>query len=162
MAPKGKKTRKPTRKSVRKAADVAYGKYIKLRRGANPRCFVCGSPDNLQCGHLFTRERLSTRWHPWNAEIQCAGCNIKHEHDPYMFFQKYTKKYGRLRIDELYRIHHTPIKLSNDDILEIAAHYNELVKKLEGKWLVLPFKEELPSQLYRIQSSTTGDFPNQT
>ena len=76
------KTKKKTsdRKRLVKKLDKVFSQYIRFR---DQRCVTCGSRENLQCGHLFSRTAYSTRWHPRNAFCQCSSCNLRHEHDPY-------------------------------------------------------------------------------
>jgi hypothetical protein len=63
--------------ALKKKLDIVFSKYIRLRDKGNP-CITCGKPwnDNFQCGHLFSRRHLATRWHEMNANAQCPGCNM--------------------------------------------------------------------------------------
>lgn len=65
---------------------------------------------SIQCGHLFSRVSLATRWdvhEGGNCFPNCAGCNIKHEYDPYPMNNWYIQKFGKDAWDKLYARWHT-------------------------------------------------------
>lgn len=63
--------------ALKKKLDVLFSKYVRLRDYLKP-CVTCGKPwePNFQCGHVFSRRHLSTRWDDQNANAQCPGCNM--------------------------------------------------------------------------------------
>lgn len=112
----GKKPRKPSRKSLRAKLDKLVSEIVRLRDG---KCVLCGSTFHLQCGHLFTRTNLSTRWDLGNCFAQCAGCNIRHEHDPWPFYKWYIGRYGQEAFDKLYEKHKTITPLKDYQLIEL-------------------------------------------
>ena len=120
-----RKQKTPRQKAVA-LADKHFSEYIRRR---DRRCVCCGSTNNLQCGHLFSRKNYSTRWEPLNAYCQCSGCNLRHEYDPYTLTSYFIDLYGKEAYDDLHLKHVTPKKYTTAEILQIAESY----KRLEGE-----------------------------
>ena len=72
-------------------ADKWMSQYIRLR---DKRCYICGSRENLQCGHLITRSKYSTRWDESNCRAQCRSCNLRHEYQPEIFTSLWIQENG--------------------------------------------------------------------
>ncbi len=109
-----------SRKSLVRLADKYFSLYIRKR---DKFCVTCGSKDNLQCGHLFSRVSYTTRWDEDNAYCQCAGCNMRHEYD-FEPLRRYAElKLGKEKYSELYNKFKTVGKVSNGDLEMIIEHY---------------------------------------
>lgn len=116
--PKPKKRKKCTpRQIAMKKADDAFSLYIRAR---DKMCVCCGSQENLQCGHLFTRGYHPIRWDEENAFCQCRGCNYSHEFDPYPLTAYYLMVYGERKYHELHKKGRTVRKFTIDDLDHIA------------------------------------------
>ena len=94
---------------------------------------VCGSPNHLQNGHLFSRVSYSTRWdisEDGNCHTQCRGCNLRHEIDFYPYSNWYVEKFGQEKMDKLHFKYREVIKFSTphlEDLYgELQAHYNNM------------------------------------
>lgn len=122
--PVKKKAYSAERKALVKEADRVFSLYIRKRDG---HCVCCGTTENLQCGHLFTRGTYSTRWDEDNAFAQCGGCNLKHEHDTYPLTNYFLNRFGKAAYDELYKKHKTPAKFTNADLRDLIKKYKELL-----------------------------------
>lgn len=114
--------KKSERKRLVERLDKAFGDYIKARDG---KCVVCGSTENLQCGHLFSRVAYSTRWNPANAYCQCRSCNLVHEHDFYRLYRYAVQVHGADEMDRLHSLYMTPVKLSNNDLELLISEFGE-------------------------------------
>jgi hypothetical protein len=123
--------KKQTRKSIVKKLDKIFSEYIRLRD--NNTCFICGKqdPSIMTNGHLFSRIAYSTRWSEINCHCQCHGCNFLHESDFEPYRKKFVDKYGQEKYDNLYRLHKTPVKYSNNELLVLIEYYKQDLKKLE-------------------------------
>jgi hypothetical protein len=108
------------RKALIAELDRLFSLYIRWRDG---RCVQCGATENLTCGHLFSRAHYRTRWDEKNAAAQCAGHNLRHEHDFYPFEQYFVNKYGREAVDSLHRLWITPIRLSRADLEDLVTYW---------------------------------------
>lgn len=129
-SPKGKKvkrTKLPTVKSLEKKLDKVHSEYIRLR---DPACVTCGSVDQANNGHLFTRRAKSTRWDDLNCARQCWPCNFRHEFDPYPYTVWFLDKYGREAYDRLHFRHRTIRKFTRADIEGLIDEYTAKVKEL--------------------------------
>lgn len=103
--------------------DKLISQYVRMR---DKRCVVCGSTQNLQCGHLITRRSQSVRFDLRNCNAQCRGCNLLHEYRPERYTQWFINHYG-------------------------TEVYNELVhKSKEIKKLTIPELQELKSTLIKM------------
>ena len=122
-------SKKRPRKSLVKAADKAFSRYIVAR---DKRCVTCEHPKgSLQCGHLFSRVAYSTRWNVMNAACQCAGCNINHEGDALPLTDYMVATWGRDKIDELHALYHQPVKFKDYQLEEVARYFNLKADELE-------------------------------
>lgn len=120
----------PPKRSPRKNAvtklDRVFSLYIRAR---DKHCVVCGTEQNLTCGHVFSRVAYSTRWDEQNAYGQCAGCNMRHEHDPYPFLEWTREKLGTSGYDALHLRYSQPVKFTTPELLELVDYFTE---KLAG------------------------------
>lgn len=116
-----------SRKALVKHLDRAVSDYV-IRR--DRECVLCGTFLNLTCGHVFSRTSYSTRWDERNVACQCRGCNLRHEHDPYPFFDWYQKKHGKAAFDRLHRDYSTVKKYSNADLAHLLDAWRERTRTL--------------------------------
>lgn len=117
-----KKPKKPARKSLVKELDRVFSLFIRAR---DKRCVTCGTSENLTCGHLFSRVAYSTRWNEDNCACQCAGCNLRHEHDPYVFHRWFIRKYNQEYWDLLHAKYNTPRKFTDAELQAMIQKYKE-------------------------------------
>ena len=123
---------KSDRKKAVAYADKWFSLFIRARDG---RCVTCGSSESLQCGHLFTRAAYSTRWDERNAFCQCAGCNLRHEHDSSPLTAYYLSRFGEDAYHELHRKHKQTVKLSTAEIRAIGDSFKERANEMNGDFL---------------------------
>lgn len=122
------KQRTPRQKAVTHA-DKWFSKYIRARDGAS---VLSGIEEGLNCGHVFTRSRHSTRWDEGNAFAQTGGENMTHEHDPYFFLDWFIGMFGKDILDLLYQKHHTQRKFTTEQIRAIGDYYKAKYEAIEG------------------------------
>lgn len=116
------------RKKLVNKLDKVFSQYIRMRDGV---CVVCGTKDNLQCGHLYSRIAYSTRWDEDNAFAQCRNCNMRHEYD-FEPLRKYAEmKHGKKKLKKIYIKYKTPVKLSNNDLQDLIKYYQNKLKEVE-------------------------------
>jgi hypothetical protein len=60
-----------------------------------------------------------------NAFGQCAGCNMRHEHDPAKFHIWFIKKYGAEKFESLHRQYNKPTKIGNQELIMSAIFYKQ-------------------------------------
>jgi len=118
------------RKKLIKKLDKVFSKFIRAR---DKHCVVCGTTQNLQCGHLFSRVAYSTRWDELNCHGQCASHNLLHEHDAYPFTDWFLRKFGKDQYDILHNryAHHAIIK--NWELILRITEFQEKLDKLTQK-----------------------------
>jgi len=73
---KAKRKKKPSLKSLKTKADIAFSKFIRDRDAKNLKglCCTCGQPGN-QAGHFVKRSYMALRYDPLNVHLQCFRCN---------------------------------------------------------------------------------------
>jgi len=130
---KNKKDRKPSRQKLKSELTQIFNKYIRLK--GNNTCVECGSQNNTTAGHVFSCVNLSTKWDEMNVFVQCAGCNFRHEYDPYPYFNWYINKFGKDKFDQLYIKHKLTVKFSNSDLQTMINIYKQKINELELKLL---------------------------
>lgn len=96
MIPSSKKTRQ-RRRMIKELDDAARER---VRERDNWTCQRCGSQDNPQWSHIYTREYYSTRWDDDNAVIHCRDCHCwftnHHTRGIYWFSQKFPERWARI------------------------------------------------------------------
>jgi hypothetical protein len=116
----------PRKKAVKKA-DEWMSKYIRAR---DRHCVTSGATENLTNSHLITRSKYATRWDEMNCHCQSSGENMRHEYQPEIYTDWWIRKYGEEAYHALVLKSNTPVKLTTQDILDIAEYYKEKYKEL--------------------------------
>ena len=101
--------------------DNVFSKYIRLR---DKCCVLCGSADNIQCSHLYTKKaHKSVRWDERNAYAMCASCHMKHHHiDQYQYLE-WVKDYLGDEYDLFKLKVYSTCILDIDDLIDIELYY---------------------------------------
>ena len=73
-----KKPKKPSKSKLKRQADRLFSLIIRSRA----HCERCGTTNNLQCAHVFSRRYLGTRWNEENAYSLCAADHVFYTHRP--------------------------------------------------------------------------------
>jgi len=109
--PKSKTKKKPSpKKAVGKAkplpklikdAQQVFNKYIRTR-DAGMVCISCGSDKANQAGHwISVKQSSALRFHEWNVNLQCAGCNLYLHGNQVMYRVGLVKKIGERAVAKL-------------------------------------------------------------
>lgn len=125
--PKLKKPKKHSRKWLVRNLDQVFSRYIRAR---DQRCVLCGTKEDLTCGHVFSRVAYSTRWDEENSFAQCLNENLTHEYDPYPFLLWYQNKFGKKKLDEVHRRYKTIRKISNGELADMLEVYKSKLNNL--------------------------------
>lgn len=120
--------KKITRKGLVKKADATVSIYVRKRDG---KCVTCGSYDNPQCGHLFSRYWYGTRWDLLNCNTQCSKCNFLHEVDSLPYQNWFKQRYGSEVFEDLHRRARAIAKYTDQDLLKIISEVQEAIKDLD-------------------------------
>lgn len=110
------------RKKLIKKCDELVSLIVRKRDG---KCVVCGSTQNLTCGHLITRNCKIIRWELTNNNCQCRSCNFTHEFRPERYTSWWVNKYGLDAYNEL-------VRLSNQTKKWTVFELEDLKKNLES------------------------------
>jgi len=91
---------KPIPKLTRDAQQV-FNKYIRTR-DEGMVCISCGSDKANQAGHwVSVKQSSALRFHEWNVNLQCAGCNLYLHGNQVMYRVGLVKKIGEKAVCEL-------------------------------------------------------------
>lgn len=112
----------------RKKIIVELDKYFSLIVRKIGKCFICGSTENLTCGHLITRVNYSTRWDFENAECLCLKCNYKHEFHPEIFIELYIEKYGFEKYKNIIAKSKQIKKFQNFELIELLEKFKKYIR----------------------------------
>ncbi len=96
-----KATKKVAERELSKQKGKTWDACSKFVRARDQFCVCCGSPFNLQAGHVIKRGRGNTLFDLTNVNAQCNSCNIRHNHYPEFYINWYIAKYGQARYDQL-------------------------------------------------------------
>jgi hypothetical protein len=108
-------------------ADKWMSQYIRLR---DKHCYICGSRENLQNGHLITRAKYATRWAEINCKAQCSECNKLHEYQPERFTSLWISEHGESAYHELVRMSNKSLLLNTAQIRAIGEEYRKKYNNL--------------------------------
>jgi 5-methylcytosine-specific restriction endonuclease McrA len=128
-----KTAKKPTRSKLIKKLDVVFSQYVR-RSNADDRgfctCVTCGKKGHwktggIQAGHFISRKHYSVRWDLDNVKPQCVACNVYRAGEQY----KYSLYLGEKLSKKLYDKSLEITKFTSNEIEELIAHYQNLLKK---------------------------------
>jgi 5-methylcytosine-specific restriction endonuclease McrA len=115
------------RSELKKKIDREHARYIVNRDGG--RCVICRSPDQPECGHIFTRGAMSTRWDiepDGNCHCQCHACNAKHEEDPAAYEAWYVDRFGEEAFMALLKRHREVKRYSMFELYNLLGVFHML------------------------------------
>lgn len=127
-AERGRPLRKIGQLSVQvKKTDKACSLFIRKRDGC---CVQCGTPENLTCGHLITRNCKSVRFDLRNLFCQCKSCNMLHEFYPERFTAWWIGKFGQEAYEKLVADSKQIKKWTVEELQELEDGFNKLTEEL--------------------------------
>lgn len=109
--------------------DRVFSEYIRLR---DKYCITCGTPNDLQCSHYFTKKaHAAVRWNAHNAHAQCSACHTRHHNiDPGIYSEWMIDNMGREEYDLLRLKAYSTADYTYEDLCEIEIYYAGLVEAL--------------------------------
>lgn len=106
--------------------DTKFSLLVRERAGnVCERCGVSGDSKKLECSHIFTRSRRSTRWHPDNAQCLCFTCHMWWHQSPATSGIWIRELLGQGFIDIIEEKSHTIAKYSKPVLEDISKHLNQ-------------------------------------
>lgn len=119
--------------------DKVFSLYIRLRdsrafgyRGF--RCISCGEIkpfSKADCGHYYSRAKMSTRFDEDNCNSECSFCNRFKSDHLIGYRENLIKKIGQQRFDLLRLRSNQAKKWSAFELERLIEYYTALVKKME-------------------------------
>lgn len=116
------------RKGLEDRLDASLSRIVRLR---DKWCVICGSPYNLEAGHIFGRGRQSLRWDPFNVFAICHSCNQRDVRDHAPYRNWFIGKYGQEKFDELERRSYQTADWSIFELQELLKYFRQLERKYE-------------------------------
>jgi len=99
--------------TIRNKLDKICSEIVRARG----KCEKCGSRNNLQCCHIFSRTYNNTRWDLENLLSLCAGCHFWGHKNPIGFTELVRAKLGEEKYELLKEKHNQITKYTVDDLL---------------------------------------------
>ena len=109
--------------------DKWFSAYIRLRdtnEHGQGRCITCQKMkpfEDLDCGHWQTRNNISTRFDPHNANAQCRNCNSFKGGESLMHGVQIGLKFSEMARDMVEVKSHSMMKLLPFEIAELSKEY---------------------------------------
>ena len=114
---------KRTPRSVKKSCDRLFSQIIR----SLGFCVRCGSKQNLQCCHIYSRKYNSVRFDEQNAVCLCARCH-RWGHDNPTDFTKWLETF--INLDRLREKRNKIVKYKLDDWLQLEAVLKQKVEAI--------------------------------
>ena len=112
--------KKKTVRQLKKQLDQTFSKWIRRR---DKFCITCGSTQNLQAGHYFSRSYTNVRYNEYNVNAQCCGCNVFKKGNIAVYRIKLFKKYGNQVVDWLDRNYNLEKRFTTQELLDLIQKY---------------------------------------
>lgn len=135
----GEGAKKSNLSSLVKKLDKEFSLFIRLRDSKAFgfkafKCISCGQIkpfEKADCGHYYSRVKMSTRFDEDNAHAECSACNRYRADHLDGYRENLIKKIGQPRFDVLrYRSNQTK-KWSAFELESLIKYYKEQNKKLK-------------------------------
>ena len=131
--------RKLTLKSIKNKADRVFSEYIRRLKADQSGigiCVTCGKIAHwkeLQCGHYFPRNRLGTRYHDDNSNLQCSVCNVfkRGNYTAYAAFM--YSKFGKQKMEHLEHLSRKTLKLTISDYQTMIEGWKQMMDRMDDK-----------------------------
>ena len=122
--------KKTSRSAAVKRADLWFSRWVRksaANASGTARCFTCGRlgdwKHEMQAGHFQSRAKYTTRWSESNVKCQCVRCNISNGGQQYQFGLNLDRLYGDGTAQKIVNESNKTVKMTTDEILEIADKY---------------------------------------
>jgi hypothetical protein len=130
-----RKTPQQKRSTLRNKADALFSQIVRLRDGG---CVAEGRLDEsevqcggfLQCAHVWTRGRLSTRWDEQNAVALCQGHHRYFTSNPFEWYEFMERHLGW---GEFVLLRERALFGAKPDYDEVIPRLQARLEELEGR-----------------------------
>lgn len=120
----------------RDATDKAFSDLVRHRDDWTcKRCATQIHPptSRMQCAHIFSRGKMSTRWDLENAFCLCVGCHILLDQNSDEKYELYIKIYGQEQFDRVQLRSKIPQRILPHEKTLIRLGLKEELKKYEKR-----------------------------
>lgn len=122
-----------TRRWLKARLDQLTAQIVKVRDGH--RCVICGSAFMIDCGHIYTRGHLPTRWDiqpNGNCHAQCRDCNTRHINRPEIYLLWYQDKFSPEELSALHDRAYSDQEFSNEELSIMVSEYEEILEQVRA------------------------------
>lgn len=110
-----------TKKIKEKHVDKVISLWVRKRDG---RCLKCGTRDNLQAAHIFSRTARSVRFDPLNLLTLCFKCHLYWAHKNPIEFTEFVQKHlGPKKYKELKKRYYTLKQWTQAEYAQLIENY---------------------------------------
>lgn len=123
--------RKPgTRRYLDATLDRLVSQVVRLRDG---QCVLCGTTENLTCGHFYGRAHKAVRFCLVNCNALCFACNFHDNEDKSKYRTFMLKRYGVTRVEQLERDAKSSRKLTDEELAWLVEVMKVAVEGLKER-----------------------------
>lgn len=129
-----KEQKKMSISSLSKVADTLWSKVIRK----DWYCDYCGSKDNLNAHHIFSRHNKSVRWECSNWIPLCSKCHVFSDEfsahkTPTEFTIYLQKQLPKWHLDKLQELAHIPLHVTPEYLQEKIRIFKLILEENENK-----------------------------
>lgn len=127
--------KRPSTMTLKRKLDKLFSKMVRARDADLP-CVSCRLRRGEQAGHFVKREILATRWHPWNVNGECSGCNGFDTRHLIGYYQTIEQRYGGGTAEKLLQLSRVRWKCLPDQ-LERLILATDNPQDYESEWFAV-------------------------
>ena len=119
--------------SLTKELDRVFSLFIRMRDSNSEgigQCITCDKVLHYKdghCGHFRSRKYMSTRWNPFNCNLQCPTCNLYNNGEEFIHGLKIDEKFGQGTALDMYKRSQEILKFSREDLKTLIEFYQNSV-----------------------------------
>jgi len=116
-----------TRRCLKARLDSLTAQIVKMRDGH--ACVQCGDTFLIDCGHVYSRRLIATRWALDNTFAQCRRHNTLHISQPAIYLCWYAERFGSEALMALHERAYSGKTYSDEELKQMVSDYEQ---RLEG------------------------------
>jgi hypothetical protein len=119
-----------SRRALKARLDSLTAQIVKMRDGHV--CVICQSTFIIDCGHVYSRRLIATRWNLDNCFAQCRNCNTRHIVRPEIYLSWYQERFGADALIALHTLAYSGKTFSDEELGQMISEYEAKLEQLRS------------------------------